>query len=77
MTPSDRICAYALELGFDLAGIAPAAPAPTLPAYRAWLANGYHGEMAYLARPDRVARRESPAAILPNARSIISVALNY
>ncbi len=77
MTPSDRICAHALELGFDLAGIAPATPVPTLPAYHTWLANGYHGRMGYMARPDRVVRRENPAAILPNARSIICVALNY
>jgi epoxyqueuosine reductase len=33
--------------------------------------------MAYLARPDRVERREDPALILPSAHSIICVGLNY
>jgi epoxyqueuosine reductase len=72
-----RIKAKAHALGFDLAGIAPATPSPHLPEYRDWVARGYHGEMGYLARADRLARREDPALILPNARSLVSVGLNY
>lgn len=77
MNLTRRICDYARALGFDLAGIAPAYPAPHLDLYRAWLSHGYHGEMGYLARPDRVERRKDPAKILPGARSILCVGLNY
>ena len=77
MDLTERICGKARDLGFDLVGVAPAYPAPHLNAYRAWLAHGYHGEMGYLARPDRVARRKDPARILPEVRSIVCVGLNY
>jgi epoxyqueuosine reductase len=72
-----RIEAIARRLGFDLLGIVPAAPPATLAHFRAWLAKGYHGGMGYLARPDAVARRADPARILPGARSLIVVGLNY
>jgi epoxyqueuosine reductase len=72
-----QICNRARELGFDLVGIVPARPVPTLDAYRSWLAQGYHGEMGYMARPDRVERREDPARIMPGVRSIVCVGLNY
>ena len=77
MSLTERICAEARDLGFDLAGIAPAYPVPHLTAYHAWLDQGYHGEMGYLARPDRVERRKDPARIIPGARSVICVGLNY
>ena len=60
MNLTERICDQARDLGFDLAGVAPTHPAPRFDAYRAWLARGYHGEMGYLARPDRVERRGGP-----------------
>ena len=72
-----RICERAHDLGFDLVGVVPARPTPYLSAYRSWLAQGYHGEMGYMARPDRVARREDPARIVPGVRSIVCVGLNY
>lgn len=74
---SAQIRDRARSLGFDLAGVAPAVSAPTLGAYHAWLARGYHGEMAYMAQPDRVRRREAPTEILPGARSVVSVGLNH
>ena len=43
MSLTERICAEARDLGFDLAGIAPAYPVPHLTAYHAWLDQGYHG----------------------------------
>ncbi|MBN1177655.1 MAG: tRNA epoxyqueuosine(34) reductase QueG [Anaerolineae bacterium] len=72
------IQAKAQRLGFDLVGTAPAqTPGRDLDAYRAWVTRGDHAEMGYMARPDRVARREDPAAILPGARSVLCVAVNY
>ncbi|MCS7178711.1 MAG: tRNA epoxyqueuosine(34) reductase QueG [Anaerolineae bacterium] len=74
----EELRAQARSLGFDLLGVAP--PVPPLEAvraYRAWLAAGYHGEMAYMARPDRVAGREDPALLLPRVRAIVCVAVNY
>jgi epoxyqueuosine reductase len=77
---SCEIQARARELGFDLAGIAPAASPGTsldMGHYHTWLASGYHGEMGYLARPDAVARRADPGRILPGVQSIAVVGLNY
>ncbi len=74
----DCVRERARELGFDLVGIAPARPPQGhLQAYREWLARGEHAGMAYMARPDRVARREDPALILPGVRSVLCVAVNY
>jgi len=74
---TQQICNRARDLGFNLVGVAPAHPVPHLDAYRAWLARGYHGEMAYMARPDRVERRGDPARIVPGVCSIVCVGLNY
>jgi len=65
----------ALELGFDLVGIAPAGPAPGAEQFLAWLEAGYHGQMAYLAKAPE--RRLDPRAVLPNARTIVIVGLSY
>jgi epoxyqueuosine reductase len=65
----------ARHLGFDLAGIAPAAPSKYLEYYRNWLDAGQHGTMEYLAR--RFEERTDPATYLPGAQSVICVALNY
>jgi len=67
----------AAGLGFAHVGIIPAAPAPHLAAYFRWLENGYHGEMGYMARPDRTLRCRDLNAILPGVRSLIIVAVDY
>lgn len=67
----------ATALGFNRVGIIPAGPARRLDAYLRWIADGRHGEMAYLARPDRVERRRDPAVILPGVRSLVVVGLDY
>src|SRR6266568_5937561 len=69
------IKARAKELGFDLCGIAPAITSVFKAEFRAWLDNGYHGEMAYMSR-DPV-RRLDPSKLLPGAKSIVVVAMNY
>ena len=69
--------ARAVGLGFNRVGVIPAAPARRLDAYLAWIAAGRHGEMGYMARPDRVARRRDLDVILPGARSLVVVGLDY
>jgi epoxyqueuosine reductase len=64
----------ALAIGFDLVGIAPVRASDHDRLYRAWIAAGRHGEMAYLARPDAVQQRLQPN---PEFRSAVVVALNY
>jgi len=63
------------ELGFDLLGLAPATPPTHGAAFTAWLAQGYHGQMKYLAR--QAAQRLDPQAVLPDAQTIIAVAASY
>src|SRR5689334_13898359 len=65
----------ALELGFDLVGVAPAGPSAYRDYFRQWLDGQQAGEMEYLAR--RFEERTDPAAYLPGAQSVICVALNY
>ena len=55
---AERIKARAHQLGFDLVGIVPAEPMTTVDRYRTWIEEGYHGQMAYLARPQAVTVRE-------------------
>ena len=65
----------ARELGFDDCRFATAAPPATAPQFEQWLATGRHGEMAYLAR--NAPKRVDPRQVLPDARSIISLAASY
>jgi len=68
---------FAAALGFTDAGIIPARPSPTLDAYFRWIEAGMHGDMAYLARPDRQIRRRDLNVILPGVQSLVIVTLNY
>ncbi|MBY0422938.1 MAG: tRNA epoxyqueuosine(34) reductase QueG [Parvularculaceae bacterium] len=68
--------AKALEIGFDLVGVAPAAaPSSRRRSLEAFLSAGRHGDMAWMA--ERVAARADPVALWPEARSIVMVGLNY
>lgn len=67
----------ARKLGFNMVGVVAARPGRRLAAYLAWLERQYHGEMGYLARPDRVARRQDPTLIVPGAQAIVCVGLDY
>jgi epoxyqueuosine reductase len=74
---SARVKARARDLGFDAVGIAPLGPSAHGDAYQRWIADGMHGEMDYLARPDAVAKRLDPDVLVAGARSAVVVALRY
>jgi epoxyqueuosine reductase len=67
----------ASALGFNLVGVVEAAPSPRLDAYLRWIDADMHGTMAYMARPDRVARRRDLNVILPGVRALLIVGLDY
>lgn len=62
-------------LGFDACAIAEAGSASHTDYFRQWLAEGKHGDMAWLARDPQ--RRTDLQRVLPGARSIILTAMNY
>ncbi len=66
----------AKRLGFDYVGISEAhfleEEAPRL---EAWLRNNYHGKMAYMA--NYFDKRLDPTLLVPGAKSIVSLLLNY
>ena len=72
---SDDVKQRAVELGFDLCGIAPVDAHPELAFYRQWLARGYAGEMAYLHRTAE--RRADVRAVMPGAQSVIVLGTVY
>ena len=74
---TNRIVDKAHRLGFDLVGVVRPEPPTTFDDYKSWLENGFHGEMAYLARPDAVAKRADLSHIQPNLRSVVTVGANY
>lgn len=60
--------------GFDEVRFAEAAPAGGA-ALRAWLAAGHHADMAWMERS--ADKRGEPARVLPGARSVIVLGVNY
>jgi epoxyqueuosine reductase len=71
----EELIALAQELGFDLCRIAECAPPPHAAEFRTWLAEGRAGEMAWLGRNE--ARRTDPQQVLPGARSVVVLGMNY
>ncbi len=69
------IKAEAARLGFALCGITGAEPPPHHRAYQRWLAEGRAGEMLYLGRQEP--KRGDLSQVLPGAKSVVCVALNY
>ncbi len=71
----ERLRRRAAELGFDDCRIAAAERPQHADEFRAWLADGAAGEMGWMERT--AGKRCDPQKVLPSARSIIVVALNY
>src|ERR1700679_2913118 len=70
-----EVKAKARELGFDLAGVAPATASARREYFREWLGAGMGGEMGYLA--GRFEERADPSVYLPGAKSVVCVGVNY
>jgi len=71
-----RVKSKARELGFTHVGVARAEPLGAESARLAqWLAQGFHASMTWMGR--NAERRTDPTAILPGAKSVICVGLNY
>ncbi len=70
------VLAQARRLGFDAAGVAPAAAAPLQrERLAAFLAAGRQGGMTWMA--ERAAERADPQALWPEAEAVIMLGLNY
>ena len=67
----------ARALGFSLVGVTGADPSGHMELYRAWIDEGRHGEMGYLARDDAVARRTRLTGTMDAVRSVVVVAHEY
>jgi epoxyqueuosine reductase len=65
----------AKELGFGDCRIAPALPARHGDIFRQWVEDACYGDMAWLAKG--VERRIDPREVLPGAKSVIVLAMNY
>jgi len=75
MTGSEQVKAWAHEIGFDKVGIADAGLVPGGDHLAEWLLRGYHADMGWML--NNAYRRLDPRCVLPNAKSVISLAVNY
>src|SRR5437870_956890 len=70
-----QVVALAREVGFDLCRFAKAEMPEHAAEFRHWLDRGDAGQMNYLAR--NAERRCDPREVLPDAKTVIVLALNY
>ena len=70
-----RIKDWGRELGFAAVGIADGDLSAAEADLQAWLEQGFHGEMDYMARHGT--RRSRPAELVPGTVRIISARLDY
>jgi epoxyqueuosine reductase len=70
-----RIQALARELGFSQIGIAGVDLSSAEAGLMQWLAEGFHGEMHYMAAHGT--RRARPAELVPGTVSVITARMNY
>src|SRR3954468_21885128 len=73
---TNKIKQAALDIGFSKAGVTSAAPFDEAAnRLEAWVKSGAHGLMGYMERSHE--KRRDVKKILPDAKSILSLALNY
>jgi epoxyqueuosine reductase len=71
----DHLKNRAHELGFELAGIAPATSADSFDRLRTWLDHELAGEMDYMHR--HAEARRHPSSVLPQVRSVVMLGMSY
>ena len=71
----EKIRSAGQQLGFAAIGVARADPGDAVAGLRAWLAEGCHGEMDYMARHAEL--RAQPQQLHPGTVTVISAALDY
>ncbi|MEP6602833.1 MAG: tRNA epoxyqueuosine(34) reductase QueG [Spartobacteria bacterium] len=70
-----QLVSFAREVGFDSCRVTSCAPPLHGAEFRKWLRDGAAGEMNYMARGEE--KRCDPQLVLPGARSVVVLALNY
>jgi epoxyqueuosine reductase len=75
VSSAERARRLAREAGFDLVGIASAAPPARLALLSDWVRRGHAGEMSYLTQ--QAERRADVRLSFPWARSVVCVGLRY
>jgi epoxyqueuosine reductase len=70
-----KVRVWAQELGFSQIGVAGVDLSHAEPGLLAWLAQGCHGEMAYMAAHGT--RRARPAELVPGTLSVITARMDY
>ncbi|WP_425466416.1 tRNA epoxyqueuosine(34) reductase QueG [Pseudorhodoferax soli] len=66
---------WASALGFSQIGIAPVDLSSAEPGFAAWLAAGFHGEMAYMAHHGM--KRARPAELVAGTLSVLTARMDY
>lgn len=72
---AENIKLWATELGFDKVGISGIDLTEHEPKLKAWLENGFHGDMHFMTQHGN--KRTRPDELLPGTVSVVSVRLDY
>ncbi len=70
-----QIQTWALELGFSQIGVTGVDLSAAEPGLLSWLANGFHGDMAYMAAHGL--KRARPAELVPGTVSVLTARMDY
>lgn len=71
------IIAEAHRLGFLLFGVSGLEQPVSYPSYQQWIAGKYHAGMEYLATDRALSIRQNPRLLMPEAKSILTLAFPY
>lgn len=72
---TEQLRSAALQLGFQLVGVASAESPKTFSAYQRWIDYGMHAGMSYLA--EHCQARRDPSSVQPGVRSLLLLGVSY